>query len=73
MRKYSFTVYAVTTVGGQICHPQDPQEIEIFCKGYKEMEAAITRLNLGVVRDSYANYYLTDEAARRAIDWALSN
>lgn len=73
MKKYSFTVYAVTTVGGQICHPQDPQKIEIICKDREEMEAAKARLNRGLIWDSYANYYPTNEAALRAIDWALSN
>lgn len=64
-------VYAVSTNGGQIERDQTPEFITV-----PEFLTPIIKESFnkyGFCADEYANYYPTESAAKRAIDWALNN
>lgn len=61
-------MWSVQTTGGQII--TEPQEATVTFASADSADRARQR---GFTWDSTANYYLTKEKARHAINWALSN
>lgn len=73
MKSYKLTLYAVTTIGGQIADDQQPRPVEIICGSLEEKKAIREKAKRRNLWDKYARYYATEKDARAAINWALSN
>nr|DAH21428.1 MAG TPA: hypothetical protein [Bacteriophage sp.] len=70
MDKITLKMWSVQTTGGQIITDQEPQEVTVT---FASADSAVRARQRGFTWDSTANYYLTKEKARHAINWALSN
>ena len=64
-------VFAVTTNGGQIEYDQVPQPVTV--PAFLAPLVAQSFAKYGFCADEFANYYPTESAAARAINWALFN
>lgn len=73
MKTYKLTLYAVSTCGGQITQDQQPCPVEIICHSLEEKKALWEKAKRNNLWDAYDEYYISEEAAKHAIKWALSN
>ena len=68
---YKLTLYAVQVYGVRLADCHEPRPVEILCNSEQELNAIRERAQKCNLYDELNCYYISEEAARRAIDWAL--
>lgn len=62
-------MYSVNTYGGQIINDQQPRMVVVTFSDEEYKNAK----RMGFTWDGGSNYYFTEQQAKNAIRWALSN
>lgn len=68
---YKLTLYAVQVYGVRLADCHEPRPVEILCNSEQELNTIRERANNGALDDGFNCYYISEEAARRSIYWAL--
>lgn len=68
---YRITLYAVQVYGVRLSDRHEPKPVEILCDSEEKRNEIRKRAKNGTFYDEFNCYYISEESARRAIDWAL--
>lgn len=70
-QSYKLTLYAVQVYGVRLSDYHKPRPVEILCNSEEERNTIRERAKNGNLYDELNCYYISEEEARRSIDWAL--
>ena len=68
---YRLTLYAVQVFGVHLTDQYEPHAVEIICNSEEERNTIRERAKKCNLYDELNSYYISEEAARRSINWAL--
>lgn len=70
-QNYKLTLYAVQVYGVRLSDYHEPRPVEILCNSEEARNTIRERAKNGNLYDEFNCYYISEEEARRSIDWAL--